>query len=141
MKKVKLVTKQEWRFGQKNILPLVGEVQISSTGEIEVDGDKADALVNMEVGFEYSKTQQTTTTTTALPEQTTTTTTHLVVTETTTSSIEPQVVTNDIEKSSEVKLETLTVAKLQELAAPFPKEEWSTLNKKDLVSYLNSKLQ
>lgn len=148
--KVILVTDQSWRFGQKNVLPIVGEVQISEDGKIEVDEDKAQQLIDLQVGFVKSKEkiQETTTTTTTLQESHTTTTLEEIkkVEEDTLSSeekvdtIEPQVTSNEVEKAESISLENLTMDKLKELASPFPKEEWSKFTKKaDLIAYLHSK--
>lgn len=96
-----LVTEQEFRFGQENIIPYAGKVKISDKGEIEVDDNIAQQIVDCNCGFDFAvkkagvkvtttTTQEPTTTTTTV-EQTTTTTTAEETTTTTTEEIKPQV--------------------------------------------------
>lgn len=51
---VVLRTNQAFRFGQKNIIPYAGEVQISETGEIEVPKELARQIVESNCGFCYA---------------------------------------------------------------------------------------
>ena len=51
---VVLRTNQAFRFGQKNIIPYAGEVQISETGEIEVPKEIARQIVESNCGFCYA---------------------------------------------------------------------------------------
>lgn len=53
-KKVKIVTKRPNRIGQKMVLPVVGEVQISDKGLVEVPADIAKTLVHNSIGWEYA---------------------------------------------------------------------------------------
>lgn len=80
---VTLVTEQKFKFGQKNIIPFAGEVNISKDGEIEVEKEIADQIVAAGCGFNYkdvnpTKAWHTTTTTTTQVAETTTTTTREV---------------------------------------------------------------
>lgn len=86
---IKLVTEQQFKFGVENIIPFAGKVKISDKGEIEVEDDIAQDIVDSDCGFNYpsdkSKKEETTTTTTTIAE-TTTTTTEVPTTTTTTEA-------------------------------------------------------
>lgn len=94
---ITLVTEQKFKFGQKNIIPFAGEVNISSEGEIEVEDAIASQIVAAKCGFDYkeNKADQTTTTTT-IAATTTTTTQAVETTTTTTEQIAPQTDQDDL---------------------------------------------
>lgn len=50
---VKLKTNQSYRFGQKNIIPYAGEVEISNEGIIEVSEEIAHKVVGSNCGFNF----------------------------------------------------------------------------------------
>lgn len=116
-----LVTEQKHRFGRTQVIPFAGEVKISEEGTIELEDTIAQRVIDLEIGF------------------------------TPVGSISKNVEANDLAKQTDesqklegtpaVTLSSMTVAQLQALAAPFPKEEWSTLKKAELIEYLNGKLQ
>lgn len=158
---VKLITQDKFKFGQKNIVPYAGEVQISDTGEIEVASKEiADALVASNCGWHYPVGETTTTTTV---EPTTTTTTIPATTTTTTADvIKDQIEGNDLggqgggdqiqdqtndphaDKSEEWKvLNEQSKADLQTMVkkAEKPRSEWGTLNKEDLIDYILENLK
>lgn len=159
---VKLITQQKFKWGQKNIVPFAGEVQISETGEIEVESKEiADALVESDCGWMYP-VGDTTTTTTAEPT-TTTTTIPATTTTTTADVIKDQIEENDLGqgvgdviqdqtnapdphagKSDEWKvLNEQSKAELQTMVkkAEKPRAEWGTLNKEDLIDYILDNLK
>lgn len=132
---VKLKTEHKHRWGRTQVLPAVGEIDISKEGVIEVENeDQAQELHNMKVGFEIVNDNVTTTTT-------------IEVTETTTV-LEPLGEKADLVDDlgevdlSEIKvaLEAKTFAQLQDDAKDFPSSEWRSLKKAELVDYLISKL-
>lgn len=97
-----LVTAQTYKFGQKNIIPYAGEVQISDEGIIEVDDTIAQDIVDSGIGFDFLEGDLpekilTTTTTTETPITTTTTTVVEETTTTTTSAELGQVPTPGLE--------------------------------------------
>lgn len=53
----------------------------------------------------------------------------------------PEPSNTPLEKDPSEELMLMKVVQLQELAGPFPKEEWEVLKKADLVNYLVTKLQ
>ena len=115
-----LVTEQKHRFGRTQVIPFAGEVKISEEGTIELEDTIAQKVIDLEIGF------------------------------TPFDSISKNVEVNDLAKQTEdsqklggpaVTLSSMTIAQLQVLAAPFPKEEWSSLKKAELIEYLNGKLQ
>lgn len=164
--KVTLKTIHDFKYGQKNVLPIVGEVQISDGGTIEVTAEEAEQIEAMEIGWYVEKVDtSTTTTTTKKPEQTTTTTTELVTTTTTVEETTTTTTEQLQEKAQlneplegEVAEETTTTTTLserdqllaeidgmllpdlQKQAAAFPKSEWTGMNKPALKAYLKSKL-
>ena len=152
----KLKTVHSYKFGQTNIIPFLGATQISHEGIIEVEDENiAKKLVELEIGWEV--VDKTITTTTTI-ESTTTTTTIEEITTTTTVDVIQKVEVDTLNKavgeeaattttttivvSNEMlaSIDELTVPELQNLAKPFPKKEWSSLNKPDLQAYLKSKL-
>lgn len=50
---IKLKTTQSFKFGQKNIIPYAGEVQISDEGIIEVEKSIAEKIVLSNCGFDF----------------------------------------------------------------------------------------
>ena len=173
-----LRTDKKWKAGQVNIIPLIGETQISDDCTIEVEDPKvAEELaaipdldfyivdspetvkgkVTPKVVKEPVKTEETKVETAdSIQEQTVgseelakTETTDDIVAQTTESDelakTESQIKNNlsaeKQEKDPIEELSSLTVAKLQDLAAPFPKEEWQTLKKADLINYLAAQLE
>lgn len=170
-----LVTEQTFKFGQKNIIPFAGEVVISATGEIEVEDDVAQSVVDSDCGFSFKEAAiNETTTTTTIAETTTTTTVEETTTTTTIDQINAPAVedlgnaannelgastgdnladqtnidsttttTTEVVISKEdayAELDKQNKAELQEIAKSFPRAEWGTLNKHDLIEYLISKL-
>lgn len=160
-----LKTEQEYKFGQKNVLPIVGEIQISNEGIIEVETTEiAQQIEDLEIGFTIVGKKVESTTTTTLTESTTTTTVkveeikpkvevdNLSGTDKKVDTIAPQTTESTVldtttteqttqAPSQDLTLESLTVDKLRELAAPFPKEEWNALKKAELVTYLKTQLE
>lgn len=151
-----LKTEQEFKFGQKNVLPIVGEIQISNEGIIEVETvEIAQQIEDLKIGFSIvGKIVKPTTITTVKIEEIkpkviidnlsgvdkkvdtiALQTSESTVLDTTTIEQTIQVPSQDL------TLESLTVDKLRELAVPFPKEEWSTLKKAELVTYLKTQLE
>lgn len=146
---VQLKTEQQFKWGQKNIIPFVGEVSISSEGIIEVASQElAEQIVQSNVGFSIIEKVGKTTTTTTQQSSTTTTTTS--------TPLNPKTEEDDLgdkggnendlgggndEKDELLKsLEGKSLAELKELAKPFPSAEWRSLNKEKLTDYLKSKL-
>lgn len=130
---MKVIAKNQLRWGKKVVLPILGETTIPENGVLEVDSEVSILLIETNTFESYSQVEE----------------------------IKPQTQeTEELEKSKEVEeikpqtteseeigkgnvqthLETLSVSELQELAKPFPKKEWSSLRKQDLVSYLVNKL-
>ena len=133
-------------YGQANIVPFAGEVQIGEGGIVEIESKEvATSLVEANCGYvflelEKSDKLEETEENKKEPEK---------------DPIEPQVEENNLEKVEKDELGTtkedteedlvgilksMKVVELQEQAAPFPKEEWSTLKKAELVDYLASHL-
>lgn len=54
----KFRTDQKHRFGRILNLPVVGEIKVSSEGEIEIDSNQVMEFLNFEVGFEMVKDTQ-----------------------------------------------------------------------------------
>ena len=161
-----LVTEQEFRFGQENIIPFAGKVQISSEGLIEVEDSVAQSIVDCNCGFAFTDLQATTTTTIA---ETTTTTTIERTTTTTTQEefgkeesqdlgkqeedqLGAQEDQDDLQKSDTIEtvldenvakaaLEAKNLNELKEMAKPFPSAEWRTLNKSELIDYILEKIK
>lgn len=158
---VKLKTEDSFKYGQKNVLPFVGETQISDEGIIEVaDKATAEALVECEIGFhiiEDDGVEQAATVVSAKVEEVapSTTTTEEAEEEVAAEQVEEEkgpetpveeVATESVEEKGPdmedliKQIDTLTVPALQSMAAPFPKEEWGTLTKEPLKKYLKEKL-
>lgn len=172
---VKIKTKDQFKYGQKNVVPYLGTVQIDENGVVEVSTlELAKKIVDCNIGFSLVEGTETTTTTTQIPVTTTTqapttTTTEVPVTTTTTEIVvtTTQVVEEIVKKTedenlggtsedandignSNVKMskeeqlrsefELLNVPDLQAMANPFPKKDWQSLKKADLINYLVNKL-
>ena len=171
---ITLKTDLTWKAGQVNILPLIGETQISDDCTIQVESiEIANELVAIpdldfyivgtvkptkgkttpQVTTEVVKSEENqveqgesiapqTVTSEELPESEVI---DSIAPQTTEGNTEEQIKRNlsteKIEKDPVEELSGLTVAKLQELAAPFPKEEWQSLKKADLVNYLAVQLE
>lgn len=156
---VKIKTKDQFKYGQKNVVPYLGTVQIDENGIVEVSTmEIAKKIVDCNIGFSLVEGTETTTTTTQAPV--TTTTTEIV--ETTTQAPEEIVKktedenlggmsedSNDIgsenvkmskEEQLRAEFELLNVPDLQAMANPFPKKDWQNLKKADLINYLVNKL-
>lgn len=145
---VQLKTEQQFKWGQKNIIPIVGLVEISPEGIIEVETQEiADQIIAIGIGFEIHQSGSTTT----LPqittqEQTTTTTTiQSLAPKTEQDELGDKGEQNSLNKDDEKdelfkSLETKTITELQELAKPFAVKDWTGLNKAKLIDYLKSKI-
>lgn len=150
----KLKTEQEYKFGQKRILPFIGEVQISNEGFIELEDEQiAQQIEDLEIGFTIvGKVSESSTITHPVkveeikPKVEVDTLSSLDKKE---EEIKPQTTESttvvdsitQVAAQEEVILENLTVDKLRELAAPFPKEEWNTLKKVELITYIKTQLE
>lgn len=119
----KLKTINEWKFGQTNLLPIVGEVTFSKEGIIEVDDSIINQLIKLDIGLTIVEDSITTTTTSNEKEE---------VHETL-----PIV----LKEEELVELQTMTVVELQKQASVFPKPEWKDLKKEELINYLRDKLK
>lgn len=143
-KKIVLVTKDSYKYGQTNVIPFAGEVQISEKGEIEVEEEVGKKIVEVEgLGFSFKENQ--TTTTTTLPQTTTTTTLEEISKKAEVDTLNTEVV-DGIENQTTTtttiiqSLKDLNFNQLRELASSFPEEEWKKFTKKqDLIDYLQSK--
>jgi len=155
---VQLKTQLEWKWGQTNILPLIGATKISEEGIIEVPSDEiADQLEAMDIGFERSqiKTPAEDKDSDFIPPNTEEN--ELKKTEEDdlgkkqddgplSEQTEGGETESVIELSEEVKelhalIDNSTLAQLKEQAKPFPSAEWRLLNKEQLQAYLKSKIQ
>ncbi len=133
----------EHNHGHKLVIPYAGEVEISADGTVQVEDSIATKIVELDCGFEFQNDLKA-----KAPK----------------NEIKPQVVKTDIKAQTEdsgagvtnttTVVETtteapvvenpllkLTVPRLQELAAPFPKAEWGSLKKDELIIYLTDKLK
>lgn len=151
MSSVKIKTNDRFKWGQKNVIPFIGLVEIGKEGEVDVPNEEmAEKIVKLGIGFVLS-THKATTTTAPVQEATTTTT----VAPTQEENIAPKVEETEIKKVEEDELgtkeetsnedlikslDTLKVEELQKLAQAFPKEEWTGKKKAELVDYLKGKL-
>lgn len=147
----KLIANSAHLFNRVLAIPFAGDVQVSATGEIEVQDDIAQSIVDADCGFDYPDTfqkvevdnlgaqqgnnLQDSTTTTTIVEPTTTTTTTEEVQETTTTTTVAEV-TN--EQLAEELDKTHTLAQLKEIATEeqYPAAEWRNLNKAELIQYI-----
>lgn len=142
---VQLKTTQAFRFGQKNIIPFAGEVQISEEGIIEIESfEVAQEIVKSNCGFSFVEEEEN-------------------------SILQPKVEQNDLsssenqsdfsneeekdnlennnndtstsaaEVSAKDLLEEKTKAELQEMVEAYPASEWRALNKADLIDYILEK--
>lgn len=148
---VQLFTSEAFKFGQKNIIPFAGEVEISNEGVIEVEQEIADQIIAADCGWSLLDSDSTTTTTVA---QSTTTTTE--------APIKPQTEGDDLGKTQDSDiggteeddlsnsasaepsaerqaLEQHTKADLQKMVKDFPRSEWGTLTKDGLIDYILKK--
>ena len=141
----KLKTDEQYKWGQKNIIPVVGEVSISDEGIIEVESlEIAKEIEACDIGFHIVGKQSSTTTTS------TTSTTSTTTIDPIKSKVDEDKLNNKGEDSLEGEedeknellksFDTKTYAELKELAKPFPGSEWRSLNKEGLIGYLKSKL-
>lgn len=48
---MKFLTSKKYRFGQNIVLPILGEVKVSSTGEIEVEDELVESFSKFRTGF------------------------------------------------------------------------------------------
>lgn len=151
---VMIRTNDRFKWGQKNVIPFVGLVEISKEGEVEVPNEEvAKKISELGIGFEFQDQEATTTTTTIAVQETTTTTTIPPVTKE--EDLAPKTEQNDLGKEQENELgaanenpnedllkslDTLKVEELQKLAQTFPKEEWTGKKKAELIEYLKGKL-
>lgn len=145
---IQLKTNEKFKWGQENIIPIIGLVQISKEGIIEVESlETAQQIEDLQIGFTIVEVNdETTTTTTQLQEaNVTTTTTEMLQSKTEedelgnkeeNDSLVEENESNDLLKSLEFK----TLAELKELAQPFPAIDWRSLNKAQLIEFLKSKL-
>lgn len=133
---VYLKTEQKFKWGQRNVIPVVGEVSISDEGLIEVESlEIAKEIEATNIGFVVLTKE----------------------TGTTTQLLNPKVEDNDLGKKSDENdldgedqdndrdellksLDNKTLAELKDLAKPFSASEWRALNKEKLTEYLKSKL-
>lgn len=142
---VQLKTTQAFRFGQKNIIPFAGEVQISEEGIVEIESfEVAQEIVKSNCGFSFVEERED-------------------------SILQPKVEQNDLsssenqsdfsneeekdnlendnndtstsaaEVSAKDLLEEKTKAELQEMVEAYPASEWRALNKADLIDYILEK--
>lgn len=142
---VQLKTTQAFRFGQKNIIPFAGEVQISEEGIIEIESfEVAQEIVKSNCGFSFVEEEEN-------------------------STLQPKVEQNDLSSSEDQNdfnnqeekddlennnndasisaaevsakdlLEEKTKAELQEMVEAYPASEWRALNKADLIDYILEK--
>lgn len=155
---VQLKTELKHRWGRANVLPIVGEVEISEEGVIEVESQEvAEQVVSLGVGFDFieeleeikPKAEE------IKPK---------------TEEIKPKTEESDLnpegENEEEIKPKTeeneplneapkmsdaevaqvrnvlggMTVAQLKEKVKDFPSAEWRSLNKAELIEYLITKL-
>lgn len=144
--KVKLRTEDSNKFGQTNVIPYAGEVQISKEGVIEVDQEVAQQVVNSDIGFTFvnekggnkdsvKKTVET------IPPQTENSD-KLPGTEAG-ETIPPQTNPDELKKELEEQItaiKSMNMQDLQKTAEAFPKEEWISLKKQELVDYLINKI-
>lgn len=101
---VRLITNRKFKFGQKNIVPFAGEVQISEDGIIEVESvEIAEQLIEADNSWAFVDGQSTTTTTipvttttTAAPTTTTTTLDLTTTTTTVADNLEDQTQPNEL---------------------------------------------
>lgn len=170
---ITLKTNSTWKAGQVNILPVIGETQISEDCTIQVKTlEIAEELASIpDLDFYIVEGQEGVTTSAksgkgSKTKETEEKTGETIAPQTETSeklpeepaadSIAPQVSESDKleekkiinnlstekqEKDPAEELAGLTIPKLQELAASFPKGEWGGLKKPDLVNYLVTKLE
>jgi len=144
----KLVTDQKFKFGQKNVIPFAGEVQISDEGIIEVEDSIAQSIVDAEVGFKLleeapkkaeSKKVEVKEPIKLKAEENVPLGEGIQSgdnqnTEETKPEAE-QVVNEEVEV-----LKTFNMTQLQELAKKFDQKEWVNLKKVDLLKYLTDKI-
>lgn len=153
---VQLITKETFKFGQTNIVPFAGSVDISSEGIIEVESQEiADSLVSADCGWSLVEETVATTTTSTTVSPTTTTTT---------KELDSQVDENSLNEGSGdelgkeadggdlsgalenqehtaewLALDESNKTTLQEMVKDFPASEWRGLNKGDLIDYILEK--
>lgn len=141
---VQLKTELKHRWGRANVLPIVGEVEISEEGVIEVESQEvAEQVVNLGIGFnlieELEEIKPKTEESDLTPE------------EEDEEEIKPKTEENEplnkAPKMSDAEvaqvrnvLGDMTVAQLKEKVKDFPSAEWRSLNKAELIEYLITKL-
>jgi hypothetical protein len=125
----KLKTEEKYKWGQTNILPIVGEVNISAEGEIEIeDSEKASDLVELGIGFVFC-------------EELSSSEENDLGKEEENDLGKPTSDSEDKVPSTLDVLNEMTLAQLKEAAKDFPSSEWRNItNKKGLVDYLVNKL-
>lgn len=140
---VQLKTELKHRWGRANVLPIVGEVEISEEGVIEVESQEvAEQVVNLGIGFNLVEELE------EIKPKTEESDLDLEEGE---EEIKPNVEENEplneAPKMSEAEvaqvrnvLGDMTVAQLKEKVKDFPSVEWRSLNKAELIEYLITKL-
>lgn len=140
---VQLKTELKHRWGRANVLPIVGEVEISEEGVIEVESQEvAEQIVNLGIGFTFIE---------ELEEIKPKTEESDLDPEEDEEEIKPKTEENEpLSEASEMSdaevaqarnvLGDMTVAQLKEKVKDFPSAEWRSLNKAELIEYLIAKL-
>lgn len=128
---MKLITEEKFKFGQKNIIPFVGEVQISEKGVIEIENkETALKIVDLNIGFSLLEENQTTTTTELIEKIEN-------------DELNRENIENDYLSQDQIKktLNEHNLAELKDIAkdSSYSYSEWGKLNKNELIDYLTNK--
>lgn len=129
---MKIKTNEAFKYGHRNVIPYLGEVQIGEDGTVEVPTlEVGQQVIDLEIGFEWAdesqkKDESTTPTTTTTAAPVTTTTTVEPVT-TTTEEVDETTTTTTVEASDET-----TTTTTEELGSKAEENELGA-EEKDLI--------
>ena len=144
MSTVKMKTIHPHKHGQTNIIPYAGKVTISTEGEIEVSSmDIAEKIVKADIGFNIIASVKVEVKKDEEGKEPKREELKEKSEDDGLNREEKESIGDDEDNDELIKAldsSEMTLAKLQETAKSFPRAEWGSLRKAELIDYLKGKL-